>query len=214
MSMRRSRCRGGPIACAGSANSGRGMRVSSRTDGGALTSEQRKAFGRYRARWAAIRRSTEPAARGSAEQGVRLAYRAAGLEPPERVVWCDSPVAMSRRALRISRSDGANVRWELVDRLRRKVGAAVKRRLSPGLLGEVQAAVSPADALAVSVADVVTEAATLDPVPLYTRFRRGEPLSPNSVMLALRGRDGFRHAAAGPHDLSWLAALEYVRGVL
>src|SRR6478735_10697404 len=108
--MRRSRCRAAPIGCGGSANSGRGMRVSCRTEDNALTPEQRAALARYRARWSAIGRSTEPADRGAAEAGVRLAYRAAGLEPPAQIVWCDSPVALSQLAQRISRGDGPNVR--------------------------------------------------------------------------------------------------------
>src|SRR5581483_7048200 len=103
--------------CAVSASLAPGMRVFSRTEDTALTPEQSRALGRYRARWTAIRRSTELADRGAAEQGARLAYRAAGLSPPARFVWCDGPVAMSRRAARISRRDGANVRWALIDRL-------------------------------------------------------------------------------------------------
>ena len=69
----------------------------SRTEDVTLTAEQKKALGRYRARWSAIRRSTEPADRDVAEEGARLAYRAAGLAPPQRFVWCGSPLELSRR---------------------------------------------------------------------------------------------------------------------
>jgi hypothetical protein len=72
------------------------MRVSSRTE--ALTAGQRGELNRFRARWSAIRRSTEPADRDAAEEGVRLAYAAAGLTPPARMVWCEGPVAMSQAA--------------------------------------------------------------------------------------------------------------------
>ena len=188
--------------------------MSSRTEGAALTPEQMRALERYRARWTAIRRSTEPADRGAAEEGVRLTYQAAGLAPPARFVWCDGPAAMSRRAQRISRSDGANVRWELIDRPRRKAGARVRQHLGRRLLKQVEAAVDPPDALVAAVADMVTQAATLEPVALLTRFRRGEPLSLSCVWLALSGREGFRYAAAGPHDLSWLSTYEYLRSVL
>jgi hypothetical protein len=190
------------------------MRVSSRTEGAALTPEQTTALGRYCARWSAIWRSTEPADRGAAEQGVRLAYRTAGLAPPARLVWCDSPVAMSRLAQRISRRDGPNVRWRLIDRPRRQVAACIRRRLSRRLLAEVDSAVNPADTLTAAVADAVTLAAAQEPLPLFTRLRRGEPLSLSSILLALSGREGFRDAAAGPDDLSWLSTLEYLRGVL
>jgi hypothetical protein len=187
--------------------------VSFPTDAGALTPEQKAALNRYRVRWTAIRRSTEPADRGAAEEGVRLTYQAAGLDPPARLVWCDSPVAMSRRAQRISREDGPNVRWELIDRLRRKIAARVRRRLSRRLR-EVERAVNPGDGLTASVADAVEQAIPGEPLPLLTRYRRSEPLSLTCVLLALCGREGFRYAAAGPHDLSWLSTYEYLRGVL
>jgi hypothetical protein len=190
------------------------MHVFSRTEDTALTPEQTKALVRYRTRWTAIRRSTEPADRGAAEEGVRLAYRAAGLSPPVRFLWCEGPVGLSRRAARISHEDGANVRWALIDRLRWKVAAQVRRRLPRRLLRDVDAVVNPSDALVAAMADAVTQAATLEPVALLTRLRRGEPLSAACVLLALAGREGFAHAAAGPHDLSWLSGYEYLRGVL
>src|SRR5579859_1394794 len=213
-STRRSRCRAGPIASAGSASLGRGTRVSSPTEIGALTPAQKAALDRYRARWSAIRRSTMSADRGVAEEGVRLAYRAAGLEPPARIVWCDSPIVLARLAQRITRADGPNVRWELIDRLRWRSAAQIRRRLSRRLRAEVEAAVNPADPLMASVAEVVAQAAGADPLPLLARFRRAEPLSLSCVLLALCGREGFRYAAAGPHDLSWLSVYEYLRGVL
>jgi len=188
--------------------------VSSRIEGDALTAAQSAALDRYRARWMAIARSTGPADRTAAEEGVRLAYQAAGFDPPARFVWCDSPVAMSRRAQRIAKGDGPNIRWELIDRMRRKTAARVRRRLSRRLLLEVERAVNPQDGLIASVAEAVTEAATLEPVALLARYCRSEPLSLTSVILALRGREGFRYAAAGPHDLAWLSAYEYLRGVL
>jgi hypothetical protein len=179
-----------------------------------LTAEQRKALGRYRARWSAIRRSTEPADREAAEAGARLAYRAAGLAPPQRFVWCDSPLELSRRAQAISRGDGPNVRWALVDRVRGKAIAHIRKRLPRRLLAEVERAVNPADALTASVTESVVQAAERELLPLLTRARRGEPLSLTCVLLALSGREGFRHATAGPTDLSWLSTFEYLRGVL
>jgi hypothetical protein len=188
--------------------------VFSRTERAALTAEQKKAFGRYRARWSAIRRSTEPADRGAAEEGVRLAYRAAGLASPQRFVWCDSPLELSRRTQRIAQADGPNVRWALIDRVRRRAIAQIRKRLPRRLLAEVEGVVNPADALTASVTETVVRAAEREPLPLLTRARRGEPLSLTSVFLALSGREGFRYAAAGPDDLSWLSIFEYLRGVL
>ena len=98
MSMRRLPCREEPIAFADSANSDHGMRVSLPTEYKALTPAQTAVLRDYRARWAAIRRSTEAADRSAAEEGVRLAYNAAGLKPPTRLVWCESPLALFQLA--------------------------------------------------------------------------------------------------------------------
>src|SRR5271165_2362608 len=113
--MRRSRFRAEPIACGGSASSARWTRASLPTR--ALTAEQAAALDRYRARWLAIRRSTAPADRGAAEEGMCLAYQAAGLKPPARFVWCASPIVLSHRAAAASPAGGANVRSALIDRV-------------------------------------------------------------------------------------------------
>jgi hypothetical protein len=48
--------------------------------------------------WGAVYLCAAPAERTRAERGVRLAYLQAGLPPPERVVWCGSPLAGARAA--------------------------------------------------------------------------------------------------------------------
>jgi len=108
--MRPSPCCEAPTGFAGSANSGRGTRASLATDRAELAPEQSARLKAYAARWAAIRRSTEPADRAAAEEGARLAYRAAGLKPPARFVWCESPLALANLAHRASRRDGPNVK--------------------------------------------------------------------------------------------------------
>lgn len=47
--------------------------------------------------WRAVAAATGAADRGTAEDGVRLAYRRAGLAEPERIIWVDSPRGPSRR---------------------------------------------------------------------------------------------------------------------
>ncbi|MFF8958499.1 DUF6745 domain-containing protein [Streptomyces sp. NPDC014894] len=42
-------------------------------------------------KWRAVATATGPADRAAAEDGVRLAYRTAGLAEPERIIWADSP---------------------------------------------------------------------------------------------------------------------------
>ena len=78
----------------------------------------------YLDRWAAARLSCEPADRATAEAGVRLAYHAAGLPPPQRIIWCDSPIDMAERLAAVSRSDdiGVNVKSEVFTSVRDRVG--------------------------------------------------------------------------------------------
>jgi len=169
---------------------------------------------RYRARWAAIRRSTAPTDRGAAEEGVRLAYHAAGLRPPARFVWCGSPLALSNLGRRAARADGPNVKSAVVDRRRRQIATRVGRRVNARVMTAVERAVNPADALVASAAEAVMQSAADENASLLQRYCRSEPLSLSDVWRALLGREGFRYVAAGPHDLSWLGAYEYLANVL
>ncbi|WP_259370552.1 DUF6745 domain-containing protein [Streptomyces sp. SCUT-3] len=49
--------------------------------------------------WRTVAAATGPAARRAAEDGVRLAYRAAGLAAPEHIVWAGSPLEATAMAL-------------------------------------------------------------------------------------------------------------------
>ena len=184
------------------------------TDDERLTREQMAALSRYRARWAAIRRSTEPADRDAAEEGVRLAYRAAGFEPPSRLVWCDSPVALSHRALRPARSDGPNIKPAVIDRPRRQVAARVGRRVHARVKASVESMVNPADGLVASAADAIIQAAAQENASLLDHVRRSQPLSWSVALRILLGQQGFRYSVAGQHDLSWLGGYEFLRNVL
>ncbi|MCX5202856.1 hypothetical protein OG897_15535 [Streptomyces sp. NBC_00237] len=61
--------------------------------------------------WSAVAAATGPADRAAAEEGIRLAYRTAGLAEPERIVWAASPRAAveaveKNEAGRLDREDG------------------------------------------------------------------------------------------------------------
>ena len=181
------------------------------TEDKALTSEQTAALGFYRARWAAIRRSTAPADRGAAEEGVRLAYHAAGLKQPARLVWCHSPIALSHLAHRASHADGPNVKSALIHRLRRQVAAGVRSRVGARARALVESIVNPADALIASAADAVMAATMRESLSLLDLVRRSYPLSWADVARVLAGQQGLRYSAVGPHELSWLGAYDYLR---
>jgi hypothetical protein len=184
------------------------------TEDEALTPEQRAALARYRAQWAAIRRSTAAADRDAAEGGVRLAYRAAGLEPPARLIWCDSPITLADRARRASHADGPNVKSVIINRPRRRVAALVRNRVPARVLALVESVVNPADALVSAAADAVIHGALQDDIPLLQLVRRSYPLSWATAMAVLLGRQGFRYEAVGQRDLAWLATYDYCRDVL
>jgi hypothetical protein len=142
-----------------------------------LTPEQAAALGHYRARWAAIRRSTEPADRNAAEQGVRHVYHAAALKPPVQCVWCEGPAALSDLTQRIARADGANVKSALMHRLRGQVASLVRRHVSQRGWAAVESAVNPADALVASAHDAVMRNVRHGAVSLLERVRRSRSLS-------------------------------------
>ena len=82
------------------------------------------ALNQYLDRWAKAHLACAPADRATAEAGVRLAYAAAGLPPPNRIVWCGGPLEMVRHLRQSSALDnpGRNVKLEVFDRLRTQVG--------------------------------------------------------------------------------------------
>lgn len=56
-----------------------------------LTDAEKAMLARVRDDWLAVAYTTGPADRPEAERGVREAYLAAGLAPPSRLLWFDSP---------------------------------------------------------------------------------------------------------------------------
>lgn len=74
-----------------------------------LTPEQEALIPVVREAWLAVGLSTSPADRPAAEQGVRLAYEAAGLRPPAEILWLGSPDAGCKVAALLSRDDGDKI---------------------------------------------------------------------------------------------------------
>ncbi|MFR9793435.1 DUF6745 domain-containing protein [Streptomyces sp. MB22_4] len=88
--------------------------------GGAVTAETTRT-------WRAVASATGPADRAAAEEGVRLAYRLAGLPEPETIVWADSPREGAALAARLTArgTAGRGVR----DAVRTRPWATARRRL-------------------------------------------------------------------------------------
>ncbi|MFD8386937.1 DUF6745 domain-containing protein [Streptomyces sp. NPDC059679] len=66
-------------------------------------------------RWRAVAAATGRADREAAEEGVRLAYEAAGIARPERIVWVDSPLAGTAAAMLLT-GQGGELPREIADR--------------------------------------------------------------------------------------------------
>ncbi|HET9382249.1 MAG TPA: hypothetical protein VFP69_15650 [Streptomyces sp.] len=83
------------------------------------------------ATWRAVAAATRPADRAAAEDGIRLAYRLAGLPGPERIVWAASPREGAELAVRLTAdgTTGGSVR----DAVRTRPWAAARERLADRL---------------------------------------------------------------------------------
>src|SRR5262249_47919079 len=78
----------------------------------------------YLDRWAAAHLSCEPADHELAEEGVRLAYAAAGWRAARRIIGCESPFEMVKHLAAASPRDliGRNVKVDVFDHVRVRVG--------------------------------------------------------------------------------------------
>ena len=103
-----------------------------------LSAEQEVVLAQVRDEWTAVGLSTEPADRPAAEEGVRQAYRRAGMEPPSVVIWLGSPYAGCVASAMLSQDQvGAQV-W---DQVRGQVGAQVWDQVGGQVRAQVRAQV-------------------------------------------------------------------------
>jgi hypothetical protein len=179
----------------------------------------------YLDRWAAAHSSCEPADRGTAEEGIRLAYASAGLAPPQRIIWCGGPLEIAQHLAAASADDliGANVKAEVFDRVRDRVGTFAEVFWKEVLVAATQltdrksigAAVDDYNrckAVSAAVNRLVRDAADESLFGLRLRARH--------AALRLRGgprllpRSGFDEVAVGPHDVASLGVYEYLHDIL
>ncbi|MGC5341738.1 DUF6745 domain-containing protein [Streptomyces sp. DT171] len=148
----------------------------------------------YTTEWRAVAAATGAADRAAAEDGVRLAYRTAGLAEPERIIWADSPRSAVEAVEKLVDA-GSPVR----ERVRTVPWAEERRRLHDELGPAGWSALWAATgaqlwettaALAERIRAGVVEALTL------------RPEDAADVRLALLD------AVLGQHDAAWLAAFD------
>ena len=87
-----------------------------------LTPNQEARMPDYVKEWTDIGLSTEPADRNAAEAAIALMYRCGGLQPPAKIVWCDSPLSLCLTAAVLK----ASVRDSVGASVRDSVGASVR----------------------------------------------------------------------------------------
>jgi hypothetical protein len=156
----------------------------------------------YADKWRAIAAATGPADRSAAEEGVRLAYRAAGLAAPDRIVWADSPLS-GVDAVQELQHPGRSVREEVRTRPWADERRRVHDELGPGgwtalwsgtgaLLWDSTRAL--AERIRTGVVDALLEKA-----PEGAADRAAEETRIRGVLL---------DAVLGQHDAAWLAAFD------
>src|SRR6185436_286011 len=104
--------------------------------------------------WVAIRRSTQPSNRRAAETGVRVAYIAAGLDPPRRIAWYNGPIELADSTMQVARADGANIGSVLIRDTQIRLTSAIKRRVHKAVLLEIANAFR-SDAVTTAVSNAV-----------------------------------------------------------
>ena len=123
----------------------KGMMSMSRID--RLSPEQEARFGEFVEKWTNIGLCTEPANRRTAEAAISAMYRYGGLNPPQRVVWCGSPLSLIlvRDSVRDSvvasvwDSVWASVRASVEASVRDSVEASVRASVRDSVVGQHEA---------------------------------------------------------------------------
>lgn len=169
--------------------------------------------------WRAVASATGPADRAAAEEGVRLAYRLAGLPEPETVVWADSPREGASLVARLTTEGtaGRSVR----DAVRTRPWATARRQLFDRLGSDGWAehwALTGAqlwDGLVMLTERIrtgliedlaVIAVAAADPSVDEEAAAKAAAAAEQSVRLTLLD------AVLGQHDAAWLAAFDGQEG--
>ena len=117
----------------------KGMMSMSRID--RLSPEQEARFGEFVEKWTNIGLCTEPANRRTAEAAISAMYRYGGLNPPQRVVWCGSPLSLILVRDSVRASVWASVRDSVVASVRDSVLDSVLDSVRASVEDSVRASV-------------------------------------------------------------------------
>jgi len=163
-----------------------------------LSPKQVARLSEYADKWKNIGLSTELAERAMAEDGIRMAYRLAGLPEPKKIIWCSSPMAGAITKA-ILTDTGASVRASVWNSVR----ASLRDSVWDSVMASVMASVGD------SVGDSVW-----DSVGASVMASVGASVG-DSVWNSLRdsAKNAVWDACYGQHDAPWLGFYEYFRDV-
>ena len=161
-----------------------------------LTDEQAAMLSDVRDEWLAVGLSTKPADRAAAEDGVRSAYRRAGLEPPKLMVWLDSPLA-GRIGAAVLGQVAAQIGGQVTAQVWGQVAAQIGGQVTAQVWGQVRDQVR--GQVWDQVADQVYGQVTAHVMAQLREQTKGQ------------ARDQSRYQIWGQHDagfLSWCDAMQ------
>jgi hypothetical protein len=163
-----------------------------------------------------MRLSPVPGDRQAAEAGVRQAYQAAGHRPPGRIIWCAGPIELARLWAQAQRGEwaGANLKAEIVDRMRRQVHAAIAERVTPRLMNRVVATGRRgiADSVDTGIREAVLRSANMIK-PRKLALARRILFRPYSLGKVWNCWLTFEQSGCCSHDLEWLGSYGFLREV-
>lgn len=182
-----------------------------RIDG--LDAAQLAQLPRYRARWQGLPRETAPASRERAEAGVLRAYAAAGLAPPEQIVWCEGPIELAQRLAQehATPTAGACVKSEIVEAVKERASVELQTRFDRALRARMLAdlGLTVPSPVCRGITDAVSTAMARE----YTRV---SPLL-SRLLARIKGRrqadwsvNHFRLLGFSRYSATWLALFQYV----
>jgi len=166
-----------------------------------LSPEQEALLPAIRDEWLAHGLSTSPTDRKGAEQGIALAYQAAGLKPPATFIWLGSPFAgaigsaMLARAPKVRAQVGAQVWDQVWDQVGAQVWDQVWDQVGDQVWDQVRAQVG--DQVWDQVGDQVWD---------QVRAQVGAQVRDQvRAQVGAQVRDQVRAAAWGQYDAYWLS---------
>ena len=164
--------------------------------------------GRLAQRMVAIQ-SCAAADRTTAEEGIHLAYRAAGLPPPQRIVWCGGPIEIAGKLAAATPQDaiGASVKSEIHDQIRDRI-AALAEKSWPKAMEAAGRLRTRGTLTSLQVAEAVQEAA--DDILFRFAVRARHRFDVWRGASRWLPDDTFLDVAVGPDELHGLAVYEYL----